>query len=182
MKKLTTIMLLAAGAFGFVAAESIGTATAFAAEEKKKAPAPETVKARELKALYDYYASGKAGNRMRRWAQYLSEQKGGILALVPKLDIIAKEDAAAAHHIAWVYDELLDKGEEPVEGVNTRKVIEKYDFNRWIKKYATEDELAKVSPAKTKQYLGTFKDAANRLGEDSVWTKAQERAKKADKE
>ncbi|MDR3228941.1 MAG: hypothetical protein LBT53_05975 [Puniceicoccales bacterium] len=181
MKKLTTVMLLAAAAFGFVAAESVGTATAFAAEEKKKGPAPETVKARELKALYDHYKSGKAGrNRTRLWAHYLNTKKGEIIALVPKIDIIAKEDAAAAHHIAWVYDELLDKGEEPVEGVNTRKLMEKYDFNRWVEKYATEEELSKVSPAKTKSYLGAFKKAANRLGEDSVWTKAQERVKKAE--
>jgi hypothetical protein len=184
MKKFSTALFLAAAAFGFAATDlpQVATPVTVAADDDGEKISPATEKARATLASYNAYRARKKGfgNLNKRWVQYLDEAKKDVPPLVKSIDTIGKEDKAAAMHVVWVYDELLDRGEEPVEGTDIRKITEKYDFARFVRKYANEEELNAVSPAKTKEYLQFFQQAANRLGEDSVWEKAQERAKKAE--
>ncbi|MDR1497698.1 MAG: hypothetical protein LBS59_04705 [Puniceicoccales bacterium] len=183
MKKLTiTAFLAAAVVLGGIATDTSVVTTAQGAPAAEKKISAITIKARETKASYEAYRARKKGygNLNKRWFQYIAEAKTAIPPIIAQIDVVGKEDLGAAMHAAWVYDELLDKGEEPVKGADVSKILEKYDFNRFVAKHATEKELNAVSAKKTKQYLGAFKAAADRLGEDSVWEKAQERAKSAE--
>jgi len=194
MKKFTMLAFLGAAAFGFVAVEATTTVAAAAEKEEKKL-SEVTLKAQATKSSYELYRARKKGfgNLNKRWVQYLDEAKRDIPPIVKKIDIVGKEDLEAAHHVAWVYAEIVNRGEEPVEGVEVREVLRKFDYAKFVREFATEEELKNAVPAEalkakgvTVNYtnnadLNAFKAAANRLGEDSIAEAAQKKIDAATK-
>ncbi|MDR1816878.1 MAG: hypothetical protein LBR07_01560 [Puniceicoccales bacterium] len=194
MKKFTMLAFLGAAAFGFVAVEATTTVAAAAEKEEKKL-SPETLKAKELYDHFQYLLSGKAGNRMRRFSEYISGKREETYKLLPKISVIAKEDPSLkyANHLAWTYAEMVNRGAEPLEGVEVRDLVRKYDFFKFVREFATEEELKDAVPAEALKAKGVaitpannadlnaFKAAANRLGEDSIVEAAQKKIDAAKK-